>query len=162
MKSFRLFAPLALAGLLVACDDPPAPKAPPTPKPPAVQPATPAPSKAETPKGEAAKQAADAEKPKPAEEQKAIASTPKPKLSKPKPAKDVVLPPAKLDLRLPKELVEEIKPSEVLNEQPVLPPMFVDKTPEVSPFELNGRILTNEQAGDDSVQGAELQFKFRN
>lgn len=73
-----------------------------------------------------------------------------------------MLPPAKLDLRLPKELVEEIQPSEVLNEQPVLPPMFVDKTPDASPFELNGRILTNEQAGDDSVQGAELQFKFRN
>lgn len=159
MKSLRLFAPFALAGLLVACDDPPAPKAPPTPKPPAVQPATPAPSKAEAPKDEPAKQAADAEKPKPVEKKAAVASTPKPK---PKPAKDVVLPPAKLDLRLPKDLVEEIKPSEVLNEQPVLPPMFVDKTPEVSPFELNGRILTNEQAGDDSVQGAELQFKFRN
>lgn len=161
MKPLRLSALLVLAGLLVACDDPPAPKAPPTPPPPVVQPATPAPSKAEAPAA-TAPSTDSADKPVVATEKKpAVSSAPKPKPA-PKPAKDVVLPPAKLDLRLPKELVEEIEPSEVLSEQPVLPPMFVDKTPEVSPFELNGRILTNEQAGDDSVQGAELQFKFRN
>jgi hypothetical protein len=86
--------------------------------------------------------------------------------------KDTSLGNAKLDLSLPPELAEELKPagtSKAKPRKPVLPPMFSDKNEsgDRGPFELNGRILSNEmqlQMRNDNrrdVEGAALDFKFR-
>lgn len=89
-----------------------------------------------------------------------------PARTKAKPAAAEPLPPLKLDLRLPAELVEQMafEPLEELSAEPLLPPLFVEKPAEPGPFQLNGRLITNDQNEDywDSVEGAELQFEFRN
>lgn len=88
------------------------------------------------------------------------------KVQAPPVAKPQPLPQVKLDLRLPAELVEqmEFEPLEELPAEPLLPPLFVEKPSEPGPFQLNGRLITNDQNVDywDSVEGAELQFEFRN
>lgn len=76
------------------------------------------------------------------------------------------LPKAQLDLRLPRHLVDKLEPEIVEErkaEEPLLPPMFTDKAPEQGPFQLNGKLLTNEKEDDywRSVEGAELQFEFK-
>lgn len=82
------------------------------------------------------------------------------------------LPPVRLDLRLPKDLVHQLQPDQPvpeLEDKPLLPPMFVDKTDE-SPFQVGGRLIQRErnerETNDDSwhseIRGAELQFQFRN
>ena len=45
-----------------------------------------------------------------------------------------------------------------------LPPLFVEKPAEPGPYQLNGRLITNDRVDDywDSVEGAELQIEFRN
>ncbi|MBV6825668.1 translation initiation factor 2 [Pseudomonas sp. PD9R] len=90
--------------------------------------------------------------------------------SKSKPASEVVkteLPPAKLDLSLPKDMVEELKPVGTVplpKRDPVLPQMFGGKS---SPFQLNGRLLSNEmqlQLRNEErreVEGAALDFEFK-
>ncbi|WP_447590955.1 hypothetical protein [Aquipseudomonas campi] len=157
MNCFRVMPLVLVCGLLAACDDPAPAKPAPVPEVPATEQVapqqakpTPPPVKTETPSAPAETKA---EKP---------AAAAKPAASKPKAVKDVVLPPAKLDLRLPAELVDQIDPSEVLEDpkQPLLPPLFTEKPAEPSPFELNGRLLTNEQQ-KDQVEGAEVQIKFR-
>lgn len=85
--------------------------------------------------------------------------------------KETSLKNAKLDLSLPPELAEELQPAGTTKakpRKPILPPMFNDKRASGSdPFELNGRILSNEmdlQMRNDSrrdVEGAALDFKFR-
>lgn len=86
--------------------------------------------------------------------------------------KDTSLNNAKLDLSLPPELAEELKPAgtaPVKPRKPLLPPMFGDKddSSDQGPFELNGRILSNEmqlQMRNENrrdVEGAALDFKFR-
>lgn len=86
------------------------------------------------------------------------------------------LPPVKLDLRLPKELVHQLEPDQPVTaleeEKPILPQMFrsKDENAEVSPFAVGGRLISREpnerETNDDSwhsdIRGAELQFKFRN
>ena len=72
----------------------------------------------------------------------------------------------KLDLSLPKHLVDELEPrvkQEQHVEQPLLPPMFVEKPPEQSPYQLNGKLITNQREEDylRSVEGAELQIEFK-
>lgn len=73
-------------------------------------------------------------------------------------------PQAPLDLSLPAEVFEPLQPLEPLDESPatLLPPLFVEKT-EPSPFQLNGKLITNERSDDywDSLEGAELQFEFK-
>ena len=73
-----------------------------------------------------------------------------------------------LDLQLPPELVEQVQPdapAEEITAPALLPEMFAEKPKEPGPFELNGRLITNERDKDqdywNSVEGAELQFKFR-
>ena len=79
---------------------------------------------------------------------------------------------AKLDLSLPPDLAEELQPAgttKINSRKPLLPPMFGDKdeSSDGGPFELNGRILSNEmqlQMRNDNrrdVEGAALDFKFR-
>ena len=90
--------------------------------------------------------------------------------SKSKPASEVVktkLPSASLDLSLPKDMVEELKPVGTVSlprHDALLPQMFGDKS---SPFQLNGRLLSNEmqlQLRNEErreVEGAALEFEFK-
>ena len=90
--------------------------------------------------------------------------------SKSKPASEVVktkLPSADLDLSLPKDMVEELKPVGTValpRREALLPQMFGDKS---SPFQLNGRLLSNEmqlQLRNEErreVEGAALDFEFK-
>ncbi|RAI71823.1 translation initiation factor 2 [Pseudomonas fluorescens] len=92
--------------------------------------------------------------------------------SKSKPASEVVkteLPSAKLDLSLPKDMVQELKPVGTVpltKREPLLPQMFGDKSAS-SPFQLNGRLLSNEmqlQLRNEErreVEGAALDFEFK-
>ncbi|MBA1204501.1 hypothetical protein G7009_22560 [Pseudomonas capeferrum] len=80
------------------------------------------------------------------------------------------LPKPKLDLSLPPEMVEQLEP-EVDNKRPrgkpLLPTMFPEKPTVDSPFQLNGRLISNEmqlQLRNDSrrdVDGAAIEFEFK-
>ena len=90
--------------------------------------------------------------------------------SKSKSAREVAktkLPAAKLDLSLPKDMVEELKPEgtvELPKREAILPQMFGEKN---SGFQLNGRLLSNEmqlQLRNEErrdVEGAALDFEFK-
>ncbi|WP_238935118.1 translation initiation factor 2 [Pseudomonas typographi] len=78
------------------------------------------------------------------------------------------LPKPKLDLTLPKGMVQKLEPQAKIDAEevpkPVLPKLFEQKPPDG--FELNGRLLSNEmdlnlrtEARKD-VDGAALDFKF--
>lgn len=83
------------------------------------------------------------------------------------------VPPAKLDLTLPKAMVDKLEPPAKEAQkpsagQPILPQMFADKKPDTDDFQLNGRILNNEMGlpmirneGRRDIEGAALDFKFR-
>ena len=184
MKFIRVMALPLVFGLLAACDEAPKPPSP-VPEPPKTesapakaQPAEPAdpapvvsnklvpeklPVVAPQPQSESAAaevRAAPPDKapavarviPKAAE--KTAAKSPKPEPL-----------PEKLDLRLPKELVETLEPvpQGQQPEQGLLPPLFVEKQNEPGPYQINGRLITNDREHDylDSVEGAELQIEFR-
>lgn len=111
---------------------------------------------------------AEATKPKPKPKPATPKPKPKPTPAKPKPSKaeQVKLREPKLDLSLPKHLVDELEPrvkQEQHVEQPLLPPMFVEKPSEQSPYQLNGKLITNQREEDylRSVEGAELQIEFK-
>lgn len=171
MTAFRVTALLLALGLLAACDEPPKPPAP-VPTPPSIQ-APPASSgeplaPAATPPAVGAAQAKPAppqDKPEPrAAVRQEAKSPPAAKAPAQLPKR---LPPVKLDLRLPAALVEQMELGEPLAElpsEPLLPPLFEEKPAEPGPFQLNGRLITNDQSEGywDSVEGAELQFQFRN
>lgn len=154
MSRFRFLIVVLTLSLLAACDDPPEPAAP-----------------AEKP-ARAVTQPDGDELPAPPRKVVEDTRQPKPAEHKPKPAAKVApvepLPPVQLDLHLPPELVEQLQPDELANVEvsrpALLPEMFVEKPKEPGPFELNGRLITNDRGDDywDSVEGAELQFKFRN
>jgi hypothetical protein len=90
--------------------------------------------------------------------------------SKSKPASEVLktnLSPANLDLSLPKDKVDELKPVGTVplpRHDAVLPQMFGGKS---SPFQLNGRLISNEmqlQRRNEErrdVEGAALEFEFK-
>ena len=93
-----------------------------------------------------------------------------PVASKSKSAKEVAktpLPSTKLDLSLPKDMVQELKPPGSVTlpkREPILPQMFGDKN---SGFQLTGRLLSNEmqlQLRNEErreVEGAALDFEFK-
>ena len=118
-----------------------------------------------------AKNATAAQKAVPAKKtQQKVIKKRKPVASKSKPASELVktkLPPAKLDLSLPKDMVEELKPKgtvELPKREPILPQMFGEKN---NGFQLNGRLLSNEmqlQLRNEErreVEGAALDFEFK-
>ena len=92
--------------------------------------------------------------------------------SKSKPASEVAkteLPSTKLDLSLPKDMVQELKPVgtvPLVRREPLLPQMFGDKSGN-SDFQLNGRLISNEmqlQLRNEvrhEVEGAALDFEFK-
>lgn len=81
------------------------------------------------------------------------------------------LPSAKLDLRLPAEMVKDLKPATqdaVPTPKPLLPHLFGEKPPSESPFQLNGRLLSNEMqlqlrndARQSDIEGAAIEFEFK-
>ncbi len=91
----------------------------------------------------------------------------------PVPAKKAVLkslpslPATPVDLSVPQELIDELRlgePVEAKNPEPLLPPLFIEKPKPQSKFQLEGRLLLNEQIKDDytkSVDGAELRFQYK-
>jgi len=118
---------------------------------------------------------------KPKASAKAKASKPVATKSKSRKAADVIasdIPPAKLDLSLPKDMVNQLQPpgqaeavkplapQATADGKPLLPSLFAPKDG-AEPFQLNGRLLTNEmdlQLRNDSrreVDGAALDFKFK-
>lgn len=80
------------------------------------------------------------------------------------------LPAAALDLRLPAGMVKDLKPASqdpVSTPKPLLPHLFGEKPPSDSPFQLNGRLLSNEmqlQLRNDArqdIEGAAIEFEFK-
>ncbi|MWV18143.1 hypothetical protein F3I16_19045 [Pseudomonas sp. L-22-4S-12] len=170
MTAFRLTALLLALGLLAACDEPPKPPAP-VPTPPSI--AAPPAGPGEPPARVAAPPAVSPVQTQPAAQNKPEPRAPVRQQAKSQPVakaqaeRPTRLPPVKLDLRLPAELVEQMELGEPLAElpsEPLLPPLFGEKPAEPGPFQLNGRLITNDESEDywDSVEGAELQFEFRN
>ncbi len=158
MSYFRWLPFLLLLGALTACDNKPEP----TPRAPAPLPAQPT-----EPLG---KDTTATPVPEPVIRLKPI-KDPNPQLPLVVLPKPELLPALKLDLRLSPELVDQLQPEVSLEVEPekpaLLPELFVEKLKKSSPFELNGRLITNDY-GDKtedywySIEGAELQFKFRN
>lgn len=124
----------------------------------------------------AAEPAAVAPPPAKAVEAKPVATAAKPQpqpVAKPKPkpapataSKPAPEPEAKLalDLSVPHELFEQALESETQQElSPLLPPLFGEKPESVSPFQISGRLINNARVDDywDSIEGAELQFEFK-
>ncbi len=117
-------------------------------------------------------EAAPAKKASAASKQAAPVKKRPPIAAKSKPASEVVkaeLPSANLDLSLPKDMVQELKPVGTVpltRREPLLPQMFGDKSGS-SPFQLNGRLLSNEmqlQLRNEErreVEGAALDFEFK-
>ncbi len=90
-----------------------------------------------------------------------VAAKPKP-VASPKPAE----PESKLalDLSVPQELFEQALESETREDlSPLLPPLFGEKPEVQSPFQISGRLISNERVDDywDSIEGAEVQFEFK-
>ncbi|CAI8944330.1 Translation initiation factor 2 [Pseudomonas sp. IT-347P] len=118
-----------------------------------------------------AKKTTPAQKAVPAKKtQQKVIKKRKPITSKSKPASEVVktrLPPARLDLSLPKDMVQDLKPKgtvELPKREPILPQMFGEKN---NGFQLNGRLLNNEmqlQLRNEErreIEGAALDFEFK-
>ncbi|CAI8731636.1 Translation initiation factor 2 [Pseudomonas sp. IT-P100] len=120
----------------------------------------------------ASKKAAPVKKAAPAKKNVAKVKKRPPIASKSKAASEVVktrLPSADLDLSLPEEMAEELKPIGTVplpRHDAVLPQMFGDKAGS-SPFQLNGRLISNEmklQLRNEErrdVDGAALEFEFK-
>ena len=117
-----------------------------------------------------AKEAAPVKKTAPAKKKATAIKKRSPIASKSKPASEVVktkLPSANLDLSLPKDMVEELKPVGTVplpKREPVLPEMFGDKN---NQFQINGKLINNEmqlQRRNEErreVEGAALEFEFK-
>ncbi|MEB2518370.1 translation initiation factor 2 [Pseudomonas sp. YuFO20] len=123
----------------------------------------------EKPTASTPKKNAPASKTAPANKTAAVKKRP-PVASKSKPASEVVktpIPSADLDLSLPKDMVEELKPVGTVplpKREPVLPEMFGDKN---NQFQINGKLINNEmqlQLRNEErreVEGAALEFEFK-
>ncbi|MHC8402164.1 translation initiation factor 2 [Pseudomonas sp. MDT1-17] len=120
----------------------------------------------------ASKKPAPAKKAAPVKKKAAPVKKRPPIASKSKTASEVVktkLPSVDLDLSLPEDMAEELKPIGTVplaRHDTVLPQMFGDKAGS-SPFQLNGRLISNEmqlQLRNEErheVEGAALEFEFK-
>lgn len=157
---------LLCLGLLSACDPAPESVAPASRSEP-LTPAAEAPAKTTAaevpavavpaaPSSTADKPPAPARQPAPSRPQVAAPSRP---AAPAKPESGLVL-----DLSVPHELFEQALTSETFEElTPILPPLFADEPEPVSPFQISGRLISNERVDDywESIEGAELQFEFK-
>lgn len=95
----------------------------------------------------------------------AAAAQPKPKPAVVAPKPEPAEPQAPLDLGLHINVFDPLQPVAPLSDLsiPLLPPMFGDKDKTEEPFQLNGKLITNERDDDywQSVEGAQLQFEFK-
>jgi len=69
-----------------------------------------------------------------------------------------------LDLKLRPNVFDPLQPLAPLSEEStLLPPLFTEKVEPDSPFQLNGKLISNERDGDywQSIEGAQLQFEFK-
>ena len=164
MLPIRSLALLLTMLSLVACEQSTNPPAKPKVETAKAQPAqTVVPSKAD--KAEPAPVVSKPVQPKAVEAKPAAAAPTKPKpsvvASKPEPAE----PKAPLDLKLRTDVFDPLQPVAPLSDLsiPLLPPMFGDKDKKEEPFQLNGKLITNERDDDywQSVEGAQLQFEFK-
>lgn len=159
MTSIRRLALLFTALSLTACEQPAAPSAPPKPQVVQEQPAKPPAEKA--PVAVSPVPANPALEPEPAE--KVPSRTPV-KPPAPAPASEPE-PTAPLDLSLHPNVFDPLQPLAPINDasMPLLPPLFGEKVEPESPFQLNGKLITNERDDDywQSVEGAQLQFEFK-
>jgi len=126
-----------------------------------------APAKADSKPDSKAKASAKA-KPKPTK-----ATARKNKARKEADAVAAPVPPAKLDLSLPKAMVDNLEPASKEAAKPVagktlLPALFPDKKPETEDFQMSGRLLSNEMQlpmirneGRREVDGAAVEFQFK-
>jgi hypothetical protein len=113
-------------------------------------------------------------KAKPAVEQKTTKKPVKASKTKSRKKADAIaapLPKARLDLSLPPDMVNEMKPVEQIEAEvrkPLLPAMFGEKPDSQSPFQLNGRLLSNEmqlqlrnESRQQDIEGAAIDFEFK-
>lgn len=173
MISFRCLFVLLPLLVLAACDNEPAPPIDPVepPKPRVSTPAAaivPAPVVApaakpavESPAKQASELVKPSAPPKPVAGKTLFKEAPKASVAK----APVPVPRLELDLSLPTELLESTESLESFSELPstLLPPLFDDQNP-AGPFQLQGKLLTNERGDQDyweSLEGAELQFEFK-
>ncbi|MDH1261487.1 hypothetical protein [Pseudomonas sp. GD03944] len=166
MSAPRYLALLLLVPLLTACEPETEPaKVVPEKTPPAAVEQKPV-TEVEQPAPEVAKAEAPA-KPAATVAPKAPAAAPKPPkvAAKAPPESAAEAPKTKLDLSLPKDLAEQLNAEDRGDAAlvPLLPPLFEEKKPEQNPFQVSGKLLTNDVDKDywDSVEGAELQFEFK-
>lgn len=166
MIALRYLALLLLVPLLTACEPETEPaKVVPEKAPPAAVEQKPV-TQVEKPAPVVAKPAAPT-KPAPAVAHDAPPAAPKqPKVAAKAPAEPAAEPPkSKLDLSLPPEVAEQLNAENQGDAAlaPLLPPLFEEKTTAQNPFQVSGKLLTNEVDKDywDSVEGAELQFEFK-
>lgn len=162
MSAPRYLALLLLVPLLTACNPETEPaKVVPEKTPPAAVEQKPV-TQVEKPAPAVAKAEAPA-KPAPVVAPKASAAAPKPPKVAGKAPEEP--PKTKLDLSLPKDLAEQLNAEDQGDAAlaPLLPPLFEEKKPAQNPFQVSGKLLTNEVDKDywDSVEGAELQFEFK-
>lgn len=83
------------------------------------------------------------------------------------------VPPAKLDLSLPKAMVDNLEPAskeaaKPVAGKPLLPALFPDKKPQTEDFQMSGRLLSNEMQlpmirneGRRDIDGAAVEFQFK-
>lgn len=118
------------------------------------------------------KKVAPAKKATPAKKPAAKVKKRAPISSKSKSAREIAktkLPPVPIDLSLPEDMAEELKPEGTVTlpkREAILPQMFGDKAGSEA-FQLNGRLISNEmqlQLRNEErrdVDGAALEFEFK-
>ncbi|QTS88522.1 hypothetical protein JLK41_10325 [Ectopseudomonas khazarica] len=106
--------------------------------------------------------AAEAVEATPARAEPQPAAKPKAEVGKAPRAKSESTP--ALDLSVPQELFAQALEGETREDlAPLLPPLFGEKPELQSPFQISGRLISNEREDDywDSIEGAEVQFEFK-
>jgi len=97
--------------------------------------------------------------PEPEAPQPAARSRPAPPKQPEKPAEVELVEPV-LDLRLPEELAEELKPAPSSESIRLLPPLFDTGEPSRS-MQIGGRLISGEAEDESLIEGAEIQFELK-
>jgi len=164
MLIIRSLALLLTVLSLSACEQSTSPPAQPKAEIAKVQPAQ-APGNSNAAKAESAPIMNKPAQPRSSEAQPAAAPQTKPKPAVVVRKAEPVEPKAPLDLSLHTNVFDPLQPVAPLSDLsiPLLPPMFGDKDKVEGPFQLNGKLITNERGDDywESIEGAQLQFEYK-